>query len=393
MRPGLPSDDRVVVVGAGPAGWAAAAALADAGRPVTLVAPDPLAPWRATYGAFERDLAGLDLPPPRRRWAEATVVGTRPHEVGAYVQLDNEAVLRGFVHRVERAGVTVVAVKARAIEPGRVTLADGRRLTAGLVVDATGAPAGWRAAQRAVGIVARFDEPPGSPGGALLMDWSHWPDRDPTPTFLYAFDLGDGWWLAEETSLASAPPMATALLEARLFERLRARGTPPREIAEFERVHIPLDAPIRRDRPGLSHLGAAGGQVHPATGYSVAATLRKAAAIGAAPTGEEPVGATGRGTRQLLLTGLGVLLGLDQGGSRAFFDAFFDLDADTRHRFLAPTGSRDVLRSGVALFAGAPGGVRRQLVDPRALSWAGRRRPRPGIVRPGRSATRARTRA
>ena len=68
-------------------------------------------------------------------------------------------------------------------------------------------PAGNPAFQTAYGVLGRFSAPPVKPGQMLLMDFQDdflTPAERTTPTFLYAMDLGDGLFFAEETSL-SAP--------------------------------------------------------------------------------------------------------------------------------------------------------------------------------------------
>src|SRR4029079_18254070 len=67
----------VVVVGAGPAGWATAAACAEAGLDTAVLAPDLDRPWTPTYGAWPDELTGLGLPDGvwRRRWSEVEVIG------------------------------------------------------------------------------------------------------------------------------------------------------------------------------------------------------------------------------------------------------------------------------------------------------------------------------
>lgn len=395
----------VLVVGAGPAGWAAAAALAAAGARTKLVAPDPFAVWPQTYCCWEGDLpaglAGGPMPAPARRWQDVTVVGDRRQHVGGgratgdYVQLDNRALHAGCAERFSAAGGEVVSARVDRFERGGVVLDDERRLTGGLVLDATGATAG-RAAQTAYGVVARFDEPPGPPGHAVLMDWSCWRGDERRPSFLYALDRGDGWWLVEETSLAADPPLPIEVLEARLQERLARRGTPAGEIDRVERVCIPLDAPVPRHPPGTAAIGAAGGLVHPATGYSVAASLRVAVALGTACEGGATLAELGRVARacrapvvdRLRLAGLGVVIGLDQAGCRQFFDTFFGLADRDRQRFLGSDRPLDLLRGGAALFAHSPRPMQRRLLDPRALS---RGRGRAGCGRGGRAGGRGRT--
>jgi lycopene beta-cyclase len=128
----------------------------------------------------------------------------------------------------------VVAGRVAGVDPdgggGTVLLSDRRPLPATVVIDASGhEPVIMRitdrrpvAAQIAYGIVARFDAPPAAPGACTLMDWSWVPPAERAPSFLYALDLGDGWWLVEETSLAARPPVDLDVLRRRLTD-----GWPP----------------------------------------------------------------------------------------------------------------------------------------------------------------------
>jgi lycopene beta-cyclase len=115
--------------------------------------------------------------------------------------------------------------------------------------------------------------------------------------------------------------------------------------------------------------------VHPATGYSVAASLRLAPTLAEAiAVGRDTVDAVWtadrRRARALHEFGLDVLVGLDADATRSFFDAFFDQPVGVWRDYLrVDTTTRAV--SGVMwrLFRSAPWPLRRRLMagDPRRL--------------------------
>lgn len=243
-------------------------------------------------------------------------------------------------------------------------------------------------------------------------------------TFSYRLPLGDGRWLIEETILAAhvddpgdaggepGRPVAAgetdaAELKAHLrrmqARRLRSLGVDPDAAVAEENVDFPVapcglpdnrprtplrDAlagiPLRRDGsvlldlgflaapfsgrgvPGYGTFGAAGGWMHPATGYSVGAVLadadrfldRLADRGNANPPGGVPLA-------WLRRRGLHVLLSFDARHARAFFDAFFRLDDRHIRTYLtggSVTGTLAVmLRLGPVLAVHSPATLGRLL--------------------------------
>ncbi len=220
----------------------------------------------------------------------------------------------------------------------------GRRGSiAGIVPCSTRGDLAW---QTAIGVV--LDEPPPGPlGTPTVMDFTDPGSTDDicVPTFVYAFPVADGW-LVEETVLAGP-----ALEPDRLLPRLASRlAESPAHLMErairVERVRIPMGAPVP-SRPGRGdatqtatesgaaagtttgtvRFGAAAGMIHPATGYSVASSLRAAGRVADAVIERlgRPVDRTAdaaavvdavwprslRRTRRLHDFGLEVLVGMD----------------------------------------------------------------------------------
>ncbi|MEX0658423.1 MAG: lycopene cyclase family protein [Egibacteraceae bacterium] len=390
----------LVVVGNGPAGLAAAAACAEQGLDVTVLAQDHDAPWPQTFGVWVDELAGLGLDDiVAERWATVAVrLGQTPaHRLErAYGRLDNRHLRAALEARLERAGGRRVTGRAVDAEHGpagtAVRTASGERLRCRLAIDASGhrpallAAGRGRppAAQTAFGIVARCSSPPVAPGTMMLMDY-----RDPSggaaapgpPTFLYAMPMGGGCHLLEETVLASRPAREPGWLQARLRLRLDTLGVRVEERVAVERVHIPMGGPLPSPGQRVVGFGAAAGMVHPATGYQVGAALARAPHLGRALAGalDDP-GATPAGVaaagwravwppdllrqRALHTLGLESLLRFGPEDTRAFFGAFFDLPPYRWRGFLSGERSVGALAATMlALFAAAPPGVRTTLAS------------------------------
>jgi len=390
-----PSGLDVVVAGAGPAGLSAAAACATAGLRTALVAPS-LRPWPATYCLWADELAAV-APPLGLDPATAagtcsptvvrTVAGGEQRLDRGYARLRNDVVQPGLLDRLRAAGGEVL--------PGRVTrlvaegsrevavLADGTVLAAGVVLDARGGGPG-AAQQRAWGEVVPGPVADLVPdGGALLMDWAALAAPGAPPAFLYGVPLDDGTVLLEATSLAARPPEPLEGLRSRLAALLAAHGLRP--AGAPERVAIPLDSPARAAGPGTA-LGAAAAMVHPATGYSVAASLRLGPRLAAALAS----GGDGRAARRVVraarppataaLLGLGreVLLSLDGPATDAFFAAFFRLPERSWAAYLDVGSSPAAVAATMArTFAALAPAQRAQLLRVVVRTGADRLRRRP----------------
>lgn len=392
----------VLVVGAGPAGWAAAAACACRGLRVHLVAPEPRAVWRQTYGAWRDELAAAGVADLARAVWDRVLVRTVGPDLRSlartYCLLDNDAVLARLMS--DAASATVTAARVTGLESRgdhlMAATTDGRQLHAAAVIDATGHPAvfgrrpGRRPAyQTAYGIDAVFDRPPLPPGTMCLMDLeaSAFDDGGP-PTFLYGMDLGDGRWFVEETSLAARPGVPLATLQRRLERRLAERRTPPSRVLDVERCAFAMDAPLPPPGPAIA-FGAAAAMVHPATGYHVATALTRAPDLAAAiheamAVGDDPARIARAGHHAvwtaddlrrdaLYRLGLDVLLGLDTPSIQAFFEAFFALPPDDWRGYVSRTSSPlRVHLTMLRLMRTVPPTVRRRVLRETLRPGAGR---------------------
>lgn len=393
----------VLVVGGGPAGRAVAAACSDVGLRVCLVDPSPRRAWTNTYAAWHDELpvtvarhaAGTITP-----WMRA--VGTSAHQLARpYTVLDNGA----LGELVSRGDVVEVAGKVASAEHGpsgsTVRLRSGERLAAAVVIDASGSarvlsggrPPGTPAQQTAVGLVVPAENANGVLGTAtgVFMDWRQVPGTGGGwPTFLYAVPLPGGRVLLEETSLARRPGLPLAVLRRRLHERLALAGVGVPDDAVEERVRFPVDDPppraSRTTRTGVVPFGSAAGMVHPATGFSVAASLRLApwmasalaAGLATSPTVARraawsvlwPKGASA--AHDLRRRGLEALLGMPPALIPEFFDLFFSVEQHRQRAFLSTeTDFRNTSTAMAALFRHAPWEIRRHLL----LSGIPGRRP------------------
>jgi lycopene beta-cyclase len=347
----------VVVLGDGPAGLALAAACHRGGLDTVVVGRD--AAWTATYAAW------LDEVSPREAVFASTMtmdaVGHRRSTLGRRYGVLHSGALRHVLDVAPRVRADVTVVDH--LRDASVVRCDGSPgdLRARLVVDARGARAEPGVPlQTAYGLV--LDErPDGIPGeGGVLMDWqtpltgaAGQGDEGPAagrplpPTFLYVVDLGNGRWLVEETALAHRHPLPFDVLRQRLAARLGADLT--NRARAVEHVSIPLRAGVPTSAGPTVLFGAAAGYVHPATGYSVAASLTAADRVARAITAALPLGeASDRAAmvrsavwpvghvraRALHDYGLAALLRLSASEIQTFFDAFFALPTDQWSTYL-----------------------------------------------------------
>lgn len=382
--------DDVLVVGGGLAGRALAVETARRGLRTTLLDPAPERPWRATYGSWSADLPA-DLPPAVvAARARGRAVTTVEHALGwEYAVLDVPALRAHLDTAMHAAGATVRTGRATGAHGGTVTLAGGDTARARVVVDAGGR---WQplsspprraripAEQTAYGVVV--DEAVAAPlvasGEALFMDWRRDHGEPGWPTFLYAVPLGGGRVLLEETSLARRPGLPLPVLQRRLAARLARHGISPPPDAPVEKVHFPVDTPRHRGR-GVLGFGAAAPLVHPATGFSIADSLRLAPVVAAALAAHlpaDPGAALAAARRRLWSPAARVVHGLRHIGLEAmlrmppervpgFFAVFFGLPDRHRRTYLAGRADvRGLAATMAALYVQADWPLRARLITP-----------------------------
>lgn len=386
-----------LVLGQGPAGLAAAAALCAQGLRVGVLGPPGAVHWPAQYGAWLDELAGLNLPNIAEQvWPESVVglgaAGTRIlHR--PYARVNKSALAAVLLDRCDRGGARWIVGEAVGVRHEKdtsvVRLRDGRDLTARLVVDASGhRPAllglsGTQSQgfQTAVGWTIEAEVHPFAAQRATLMDWnasSTGTDSVPPPSFLYAMPFGDGRIFIEETVLVARPAVPAAVLEARLQRRCDALGIRVRRILEREQVWIPMGGGIPSSRNRVVGFGGAARMVHPATGYMLARVLAAAPALGeaigdglgagappqeVARTAWDAIWPADRRRRHALFQfGMETVLRLDTEGLQKFFATFFSLPEAEWQGYLSDQLSTRELASVMArLFAHAPNRIRHTL--------------------------------
>ncbi|RVW03359.1 lycopene cyclase family protein [Rhodococcus spongiicola] len=359
----------VAVVGLGPAGRALAHRSARAGLKVVGVDPNPDRPWASTYAAWVDELPGWlgsdvlrTTAPDPRVWAGCERIVDRP-----YCVLDNSALHR----RLDLDGVRVIRGVATEISSGAAELRDGSEIRAARVVDARGLrPDPTLAEQTAFGLVLPAAAADPALGGAScwFMDWRRDNGTAPgdPPSFLYAVPLSDDTVLVEETCLVGRPGLPVNELRGRLDARLGNRGVDPAANLGVERVRFPVQA--ERSRSDGFAFGARAGLIHPATGYSVAASLGAVDdVVQALVSGQDPAKALwpwdARLVQSLREVGLAALLQLEPAHTAEFFDAFFALPIERQRAYLSRrTDAAGTMRTMWELFRTAARPIRRTLV-------------------------------
>jgi lycopene beta-cyclase len=198
------------------------------------------------------------------------------------------------------------------------------------------------------------------PHTALFMDWRADHGDTGWPTFLYAIPLGAGRVLVEETSLARRPGLALATLRRRLHARLERRGIPIPNGVRDEKVSFRVDD-SRHNGAGVLGFGAAAPLIHPATGYSLAASFRLAPQVAEAIAAHLPdpgraLAAAHRtvwspaaqAIHRFRRIGLEAILRMPPDEVPYFFEQFFSLPEE--HRWTYLTARDDV--GGTALAMG-----------------------------------------
>lgn len=154
-----------------------------------------------------------------------------------------------------------------------------------------GAPPGW---QTAYGVEIRIPNHGFPVNKAVFMDFRQ---SDPeakeeaqeegvwrVPSFLYVLPVNKDVVFVEETCLVARVQVPFDELKRRLYRRMKRMGMPivEEDILEVEASWIPLGGtpPVAPQR--TIAYGAAAGMVHPASGYSVVNSIRKAPLVATA---------------------------------------------------------------------------------------------------------------
>ena len=309
-----------LVVGAGPAGLAVAAELAQRGVSVGLIAPDT--PFVNNYGVWVDEFRQLGLEHCLLHKYDDALVWFNDQDPASGIPLGREygqvcrrRLREELLGRCKAAGVLYVpglvdslvhgdaskgeasVVTGTMAEVGEDGARESFEVKAQVVICSTGhnrdmlkyedgRSPGW---QTAYGIEVKIPNHPFPPNKAVFMDFRQ---SDPevgegemgdqgvwrVPSFLYVLPVDKDTVFVEETCLVARVQVPFDELKRRLYRRLSRMGlsVEKENIIEEEASWIPLGGtpPIAPQRT-LAY-GAAAGLVHPASGYSVFNSLRKA---------------------------------------------------------------------------------------------------------------------
>ena len=184
-------------------------------------------------------------------------------------------------------------VEIAAVAPERVTLADGRVLTAPLVIDGRGAAPSERLAlawQKFVGVHLRLVEPHGLTA-PVVMDGTV-PQVDGY-RFLYVLPFSSDRLLVEDTRYSDGPALDLDALEGEALAYAARQGWQVAEVERREHGVLPLalggdidgfwDDADAGAEGGVPRVGIRAALFHPVTGYSLPDAARLADEIAEAP--------------------------------------------------------------------------------------------------------------
>ena len=321
----------LIIGGSGPSALALAAASAERGLKVVVVAPQPQARWKPNYAAWIDELKGLGLEQCIERTWAAPIANFSSDSVSfkdtgrghmtdpsagifdlnrRYAKISTPQLQSWLQVRALRNGVSFIEGKVISVEheqeSSTVTFfctenlnssdralgtdpSEIRALNTRVFVDATGSSSpfvrrtsedkpGW---QVAYGELIEVDFHDWDSGELTLMDY-----RIPqgiseiehqqfltTPTFLYVLPLSPTTLFVEETQLVTRNRLSYEQLKQRLYARMRAMNIRPKSVVEREFCTIQMGGGVPLSSQKTLAFGAACGLVHPSTGYQVARVL------------------------------------------------------------------------------------------------------------------------
>ncbi len=283
--------DEYVLVGGGLQNALIAWAVLDR-RPdarLTLVEREPQLGGNHTWCFHESDVPdharALLEPLVARRWPAHDVAfpSHRRRVPGAYFALTSQRLHERLTERLARsARARLIVASARQVEPDAVTLEDGRRLSAQLVVDSRGpehtraAPGGY---QKFVGLELAV-EAGSAPDVPMLMDATV--QQLDGFRFVYVLPWANDRVLVEDTYYSTDAALDTARLRERVLAYAAAAGMRVQSILREEQGVLPIPTQwLGSDHAtgGPLKAGYAGGLFHPTTGYSLPVALRLAAFV------------------------------------------------------------------------------------------------------------------
>ena len=280
----------VIVAGAGPAGLAIASALGREGLNIVCVDPKANQPWENNTCAWADEIRPLGLDKYCDKiWPQIEIIfGENSSKVlaGAYAHFDNEKLRNALLKDIKEIVAQETVTVAHDGKGSTVTLKNGDKLKAIMVVDATGHAHRLMekpkqeadSFQNVLGILARVEKHPFNLEHMILMDFrsGFLGKKNHPPTFLYAMPFAPDLAFFEETSLADNPGVPFDLLKERLYQRLEHMKIKILKVEKNEEGALAMNPVVPDLKQRVIGYGLAGGFVHAATGWSVARSLAQA---------------------------------------------------------------------------------------------------------------------
>jgi lycopene cyclase-like protein len=356
----------LVIAGSGPAGVLLALACAERGVKVSCVSPSVDENWERCFGMWSGELPDYLKGCVETSWIAPMVYtwssGERMLDK-RYLKLDTIKLQRLLMERCREAGVEFVCAEVSTVEhreSDSVVAVDGHDpLSCRYFVDATGGKRNLveSSAERPIAFQTAYGEHlevehhPFKIGEMVFMDLrSVGPtSAGASPSFLYAMPLSKTEIFVEETSLISATDMSMRELQNRLHERLKQWNIKPKKRLGIERCRIPMTFPMPDRKQRTLAFGASASMVHPATGYLLARTIKKAPGVAKVIAEELKSESLTSGSQkiwkeiwpvddvrkwELYTFGANFLAKLDDDQLERFFDTFFDLPTEDWYRFM-----------------------------------------------------------
>ena len=301
----------VAIVGGGLAGGLAALALARLRPDVRLVLIEEgrKLGGNHVWSFFASDLPGgaeaLIEPLISARWPGYTVrFAGRTRRLGTPYRSIESARFDAVLRDTLPDGAILTGTRASALSPGCVTLADGRAIHAGAVIDARGASAlphltgGW---QKFVGQMLRTSAPHGLTE-PVVMDAAV--AQIDGYRFVYCLPFGENRVFVEDTYYSDGPALDVPALRTRIAEYCAGQGWQVAGMESEETGVLPVIAggDYRAFRSamaqdGVALIGVRAALFQPLTSYSLPDAVRTALAIARAPDLSGP--ALAAATREL----------------------------------------------------------------------------------------------
>ena len=420
----------VMVIGCGPAGMALACALAEEasrlgnGMKVGLLGPD--VPFVNTYGVWEDEFLDLGLSHCLDTVFDDAVCHFGDGDQGAvtvgrrYAKVDLDALQDHLLQRCQDAGVRfreeIMEKVERSGEGGGavVRCRGGEALGCDVAILASGAATSQfleyeedvpsAGAQTAYGFEVEVDAYPFDEKKMHFMDFRRhhtgvwrgkalhpgmtralteegsWGTKTEVPSFLYAMPLEGGRAFFQETCLVAKDAVPFDVLRRRLETRLESLGVRVKAVLDEEWSYIPVGGPLPNADNETLAFGATANMIHPASGYSVARSLKAAPEFA-----KDVMAAYGEGrswtssSSRLVWDGLWsaerrkcaafhtfgmeLLALMDVRSINDFFLAFFSLPEGLWKGFLSSSlNSNQLLLFALSMFAVAPVHMKAKLV-------------------------------